>query len=170
MFLDEAGLYLLPAVVKTWAPRGERPLLHTGNLYTHLSLISAVTPDGALYFHLQEEAFDSARVIDFLTALHTVIPGKLLVVWDNAPIHRSDEIKDFLAAGAAAWLHLESLPGYAPDLNPDEGVWHLLKYCELKNICFQTLRELMVAAKQALHRIKASKELIKGCFLQAGLC
>ena len=50
------------------------------------------------------------------------IPDKLLVVWDRASIHRNQAVKDFLAAGAAARLHLEHFPAYAPDLNPDEGM------------------------------------------------
>ena len=43
-------------------------------------------------------------------------------------------IDEFLASGAEDRLKLEQLPGYAPDLNPDEGVWKHLKYVELKNL------------------------------------
>ncbi len=60
----------------------------------------------------------------FLRLLLRKIPGKLLVIWDGSPIHRAKVIKEFLAAGAAKRLHLERLPGYAPDLNPQEGVWN----------------------------------------------
>ena len=52
------------------------------------------------------------------------ISGKLLVIWVGSPIHRAKESKEFLAAGAAKRLHLERLPGYAPELNPQEGVWN----------------------------------------------
>jgi hypothetical protein len=52
------------------------------------------------------------------------IRGKIVVIWDGSPIHRGHEIKDFLSRGAAKRLHLEQLPGYAPDLNPDEGIWN----------------------------------------------
>ena len=62
------------------------------------------------------------------------IPGKLLLIWDGSPIHRGQEVKDFLKRGAAKRLHLEQLPGYAPDLNPDEGIWNSLKRVELGNI------------------------------------
>jgi transposase len=63
------------------------------------------------------------------------IPGKLLVIWDGSPIHRARAVKDFLASGVAEnRLQLEQLPGYAPDLNPDEGIWKHLKYVELKNV------------------------------------
>jgi hypothetical protein len=49
------------------------------------------------------------------------VSGKLLLIWDGSPIHRGQAVKDFLKRGAAKRLHLEQLPGYAPDLNPDEG-------------------------------------------------
>lgn len=52
------------------------------------------------------------------------IAGKIMVIWDGLPAHRGKVVKAFLAGGATKWLHLERLPGYAPDLNPDEGVWH----------------------------------------------
>jgi transposase len=56
---------------------------------------------------------------------------------------------EFLASGAEDRLKLEQLPGYAPDLNPDEGVWKHLKYVDLKNLCCQSLSELMVELRKA---------------------
>jgi transposase len=47
-------------------------------------------------------------------------------------IHRGKAVKEFLASGGARRLQLERLPGYAPELNPDEGIWKHLKYVELK--------------------------------------
>jgi hypothetical protein len=61
--------------------------------------------------------------VRFLRHLLRHILGKLLVIWDGAPIHRCQAVKDFLAQGAAHRLHLEPLPGYAPDVNPDEGLF-----------------------------------------------
>ena len=77
------------------------------------------------------------------------IPGKLLVIWDGSPIHRGRAVKDFLASGASPRLQLEQLPGYAPDLNPDEGVWKHLKCVELKNLCCQSLAEVEDRAAQS---------------------
>lgn len=61
------------------------------------------------------------------------------MIWDGSPIHRSQTIKAFLAGGAAHRLHLERLPAYAPELNPDEGIWQYLKHVELRNLCCPTL-------------------------------
>jgi transposase len=62
------------------------------------------------------------RGVRFLKHLMRQIEGKLLVVWDGSPIHRGGAVKEFLASGASSRLQLEQLPGYAPDLNPDEGI------------------------------------------------
>lgn len=61
-------------------------------------------------------------MVRFLKHLLRKITGKLLIVWDGSPIHRGKAVKEFLASGAARRLQLERLPGYAPELNPDEGI------------------------------------------------
>lgn len=45
---------------------------------------------------------------------------------------------------AAARIHLERLPGYAPELNPDEGIWRYLKRVELRNLACRDLSHLRV--------------------------
>lgn len=57
-------------------------------------------------------------MVRFLKHALRQLPGKLLVVWDGSPIHRSKAVKEFLKSGAASRLLLEQLPGYAPELNP----------------------------------------------------
>src|SRR5215471_16514637 len=81
--------------------------------------------------------------VGFLRVLLRKLSGKRLVIWDGAPIHKGQPIPDFLSRGAAKRLHLERLPGYAPDLNPEEGIWNLLKRGELKHVCCRDLAELM---------------------------
>jgi transposase len=71
----------------------------------------------------QERAFKSPDVVRFLKHLLRQMPGKLLIIWDGSPIHRGRAVKGFLASGAARRVRLEQLPGYAPELNPDEGIW-----------------------------------------------
>src|SRR5581483_9188041 len=60
------------------------------------------------------------------------------VIWDGAPIHRAQVVKDFLAHGGAARIWLEQLPAYAPELNPDEGIWNCLKRVELQTCAATT--------------------------------
>jgi hypothetical protein len=132
---DQSGFYLLPMAVRTYAPRGQTPVLRVKLTRDHLSAMSAITPDGRLFMQMQDHAYRAEDVVRFLQLLLRQIKGKLLVIWDGAPIHRGKVIKAFLARGAAKGLHLEQLPSYAPELNPDEGIWNYLKRVELKNVC-----------------------------------
>jgi transposase len=164
LFVDESAFYLLPGVVRTWAPIGATPILRCKLTRDHFSVISAITPTGELYLTMQTQAFDSAAVIAFLEQLLTQIEGKLLIIWDGAPIHRSRAIKTFLAAGATERIWLERLPGYAPDLNPDEGIWHYLKHVELKNVCCSDLDHLGNQLAAAVERLSAKPAIITACF------
>jgi transposase len=68
-----------------------------------------------------------------------------------------------LSDGGAARIQLERLPGYAPDLNPDGGIWNHLKYTELKNVCCTSLAELRVELRRAKERLRNKKHVILGC-------
>lgn len=117
---------------------------------------------------MQEDAFDSDGIIGFLEALQTQIEGNMVIVWDGATIHRSKKLKEYLANGAAKRLHLERLPGYAPELNPDEGIWHYLKHVEMKNLCCADLPHLKEGLAAAEQRLQAKPEIIQACFRQVG--
>jgi transposase len=155
-------------VSRTYAPCGQTPVLRAPLTHDHLSIIGGVTADGRLFTQVQEQAYRGPAVVAFLRQLLRQIRGKVLVIWDGAPIHRCQPIKDFLAAGAAQRLQLEQLPGYAPELSPAEGVWNLLKRRELKNRCCQNLEELRWEVGLALRRLRRRPHLLTACFRQCG--
>lgn len=158
----------MPFVARTYAPCGQTPVLRAPLTHDHLSVISGVTAAGRLFTHMQEEAFTGATVAAFLRQLLRQLRGKLTVVWDGAPIHRCKEVKAFLAAGAATRVQLVQLPGYAPELNPDEGVWNLLKRRELKNRCCPTLDDLRWELGLAIRRLQRKPHLLRACVAQCG--
>lgn len=168
VFADQSGFYLLPAVVRTYAPVGQTPVLREELSRDHLSAMSGITSEGKLLMMEQERAFKGEDVVRFLRHALRQIPGKLLVIWDGSPIHRSRVVKEFLKGGAASRLKLEQLPGYAPELNPDEGVWKHLKYVELKNVCCRNLCELRRELRKAKERLRHKKHVIFGCIRQPG--
>ena len=168
VWVDEAGFYLLPGLVRTYAPRGQTPLLWVPYTRDHLSVISGLTHDGRLFLHVRERAFRGSEVVRFLQHLLHHLEGPILVIWDGAPIHRARTVKDFLAQGAAARLLLEQLPGYAPDLNPDEGIWHYLKHVELRNLCCADLRELRDELRLAAGRLRHKAAVLRGCITECG--
>jgi len=108
-------------------------------------------------------------MVRFLKHLLRHIPGKLLIVWDGLPAHRSQPIKEFLRQGAARRIHLEQLPGYAPELNPDEAVWNYLKNVELKNLCCHNLQQLRRELRKAIARLRYKTGIILSFFRQARL-
>jgi transposase len=97
----------------------------------------------------QDEAYHSTEVVRFLRLLLRKIAGKLLLLWDGAPLHRGQPSKDFLSRGTARRIHLEHLPGYAPDLNPVEGLWNDLKCRELGTVCCRDFAELDTKLRRA---------------------
>ena len=122
--------------------------------------------DGELFLQVQEQAYDSYGIIKFLDLLQEQIDGKLIIIWDGAPIHRSKVIKQYLKDGAAKRIHLEQLPGYSPDLNPGEGIWNYLKRVELKNKCCKDLHHLHSELLSAEQRLRAKPGIVTSCFDQ----
>lgn len=155
-------------MVRTYAPIGQTPVLYEQLSRNHLSAMSGITLEGRLLMMEQEKAFKGPDVVRFLKHALRQIPGKLLVIWDGSPIHRARVVKEFLADGAAARVQFEQLPGYAPELNPDEGIWKHLKYVELKNVCCRNLCELRVELRRAKERLRHKKHVILGCIRQPG--
>jgi transposase len=158
----------LPAVVRTYAPVGQTPVLREWLTWDHLSAISAITPAGELYLEVQGRAIKGPDVVRFLEGLLDQIPGKLLVIWDGLPAHRGQAVKDFLASGAAQRIWIERLPAYAPELNPDEGVWRYLKRVELRNLVCHSLDHLREELEGAVERLKRKPDVIRGCIGQPG--
>jgi transposase len=169
VWIDEAGFYLLPSVVRTYAPCGQTPILRAPLSYDHVSAISAITPAGQLLMQVQEAAYHGTEVVQFLKHVLRHIEGKLLILWDGASIHQGQAIKEFLTAGGAKRVHLERLPGYAPDLNPDEGIWRYLKHVELKNVVCHNCTDLRSELRLATARLRQKRQVIQGCIKHAGL-
>jgi transposase len=169
LFVDESGFYPLPSVVRTYAPVGQTPILREWWTRDHLSAISAISPEGKLYFHSQDCPLDSSDVVAFLEHLLREVPGLMMVIWDGAPIHRSQRITEFLANGAAQRLQVERLPAYAPELNPGEGLWAHLKGVELRNVCCLTIRHLRHELRDAVKRVRRKQRIVLGCFRAAKL-
>jgi transposase len=167
--MDESGFSPLPSVVRTYAPVGHTPILREWWTHDHLSAISAISPEGKLYVHGQEQPIDSADVVAFLEHLLHEVPGRLLLLWDGAPIHRSHLVTAFLANGAAERIQRERLPDYAPELNPVEDLWAHLKGVELCNVCGVNLPYLRKELRDAVKRVRRKPRIIKGCFVDAKL-
>jgi transposase len=148
---------------------GQTPILREWWTRDHLSAISAISPEGKLYFHCQDHSLNSDDVVAFLEHLLREVPGRMVIIWDGSPIHRSRTIQEFLSQGASPRLHLERLPAYAPELNPDEGVWQQLKGVELRNLCCLNIPHLRREVRDAVKRVRRKPRLIQSFFRGARL-
>jgi transposase len=169
VFVDESGFYLLPARVRTYAPRGHTPTLRVFETHDHLSVMSAITAQGWLFTLVRDDTLTGAESVRFLKHLLAQLDRQLLVIWDGSPIHRGKEVKAYLSDGAAKQIHLERLPAHAPDLNPDEGVWNHLKRVELRNVCCLNLNHLRHQVGLAVTRLRRKPHLIQSFFAGAAL-
>jgi transposase len=167
VFVDESGLSQKPHRVRTWAPRGQTPVLEFDFNWEKLSVMAGITVWN-FYFRLYPGSMKSPQVIDFLQHLQTHLSGKLLIVWDGATIHRSRQIRDYLD-GLKGKLYLAQLPAYAPELNPAEYIWGYFKQHRLPNLCARDLAELSAFGRKALKNMRRRPKLISAFWKQAEL-
>lgn len=166
VFIDESGLSERPHRCRTWAPKGQTPVLQHHFNWQMLSVAAGITWFN-FYFRLYKGAIRSPQVIDFLTHLLRHIPGQLLVIWDGLPQHRSRIVQQFVAETGR--ITLERLPAYAPELNPTEYIFGHLKQHELPNFCAKNMSELSEHARRALRRMRRRPRLVRAFWKQAAL-
>jgi transposase len=158
---------LLAGVVRTYAPQGQTPVLRVPLTRDHLSVISGITLEGQLLTGIQEHSFKGPDLVRFLKHVQRQLASRLLVIWDGLPAHKEKAVKLFLAE-AGDVIGIEQLPGYAPDLNPDEGVWHYLKHVELRNVACHNLGELRCQLRSAILHLRAKPDIVRSFFRPCG--
>ena len=150
---------------------GQTPILFHRDRHDRISTISgiAVSPKRfhcTLYCQLYEDNIQGEEVAVFLRYLLRQVRGHLIALLDNGRTHRSDPVRELLARTSR--LHLVPFPPYAPELNPDEGVWNHLK-STLANGRPDTQADLMDVLAKEICRLAASQHLLRACIQQSDL-
>jgi transposase len=171
VFADESGFLLIPSVYKTWAPRGRTPLLYHRQRRDRISVISGISVSPrrrrlGLYYRLHAKNIQHPEVCDFVRHLLRHLRGPVVLLWDGSPIHKGEAIRCLCRRFPR--LHLYAFPGYAPELNPDEGVWKLAKQA-LANGRPDDLDELRRHLRLTLDRTRRSPRRLRGCVQQSDL-
>jgi hypothetical protein len=104
---------------------------------------------------------------DLITATHQQLGAPLIWCWDNLNIHLAPQLATF-ATENKEWLRIYRLPAYAPDLNPAEGIWSLLKRA-MANFAAPGQGHLVRIIKRKLKKIQYRPHLIAGCLTATGL-
>lgn len=121
-FADEAGIRSDYHSGTTWAPVGKTPVVRNTGARFSANMISAVSAQGALRFTVHKGTVNAAAFIDFCKRLLHDADGPVYLVVDGHPAHRAKATTKFVASTNGR-LKLLFLPGYSPELNPDEWVW-----------------------------------------------
>jgi len=156
---------LVPTRIRTWAPKGETPVVAHRYSWPKLSAISGVSTKGRLYILVRRGTMATPQVLVFLRHLLRHVRGRIILVWDNITPHKSAAVRQFVYDHRRR-LSLEYLPPYAPELNPDEWVWRYLKQVELANFAPRHVGELKIGLRKATQRIRMRPELMRS-FLEA---
>jgi transposase len=175
VFLDESGFQLTPVIRRTYAPRGKTPIVEAWHRKGRISAISAVTVSPVqkrpgLDFRLLPDDTNAhgEDTAAFLAQLRGRIQGPMTILWDQSKIHeRSAVVRTYLAKHPE--IVTEDFPGYAPDANPDEGVWGYTKYHRLPNYAPEDTHELRSRVCSELSSLRRRPDLLASFIRHAGI-
>ncbi len=171
VFVDESGFLLIPTLRRTWAPCGQTPRVYHRYRHDRWSVISglSVSPERrrvGLYFRCHRHNIRHPDVCDFFRHLLRHLRGHVIAVLDNASIHKGEPIRELCSRYPR--LHLEFLPPYTPELNPDEAVWADAK-ARLANGRPDDLDALYQRLYATLRALKQSPRRLRRCVHQSEL-
>jgi transposase len=162
-FADEAGIRSDYHAGTTWSPVGQTPQVkNTGARYS-VNMISVVSAKGALRFAVYEANTSAAIFIDFCKRLLHDAAGPVYLIVDGHPAHRATAVKQY-AASTEGRLKLFFLPGYSPELNPDEWVWKNVKHDRIAKTGVTSKHDLKAKAIGALRRLQKRPALVRAFF------
>jgi len=121
-FWDESGFRADAVHGKTWAERGKTPVINRPGQRQSVSAASAVSAKGAFWFATYQGGLTGELFVELLKKLMYRRKKPLHLIVDGLPAHKKKVVKDYVASTEGR-LTLHFLPGYAPELNPDELVW-----------------------------------------------
>lgn len=173
-FVDESGLLLAPLVRRSWAPRGDTPVLWQRGRHTEkISIIGAVacSPGGRsskFLFRLhRDQNITKLHVRRFLAQLRAYFHDRpMIVVWDRLNSHRSANVVDYARTHKMA---IEFFPPYTPELNPVEYAWGYIKINPLANYAPHNTRELAGKSRRAGRKLQRAPNIIRSFLAQSSL-
>ncbi|MFD5268844.1 transposase [Streptomyces sp. NPDC058335] len=165
---------------RTWAPRASTPVVRfNGASRGRISMAALVCfkagersrliyrPRIQGHHRGAHRGFTWQDYRDLLVRAHLQLGGPVVVIWDNLNVHRYSRLREY--AAEHDWLTIVQLPSYAPDLNPVEGIWSLLRRSTTANVVFTDRDHLVASVRSGLRQIQRQPHLIDGCLAEAGL-
>lgn len=180
VFEDEAGQSMTPPRARTWSHRGRTPVVRVrgrGSGRVSMAGMTCYKPGqrSRMFYAVREyngrkdqpKGFGWRDLRDLLIRARNQLGGPIVLVWDNVRIHLTAPLREFVAANAD-WLTVFQLPSYAPDLNPQEGIWSLVKR-DIGNLAAADLSQITRAVKHRLKQIQYRPNVVDSCLTGTGL-
>ena len=162
-FWDESGFRADTVHGKTWGVRGQTPVVERPGQRQSVSAASAVTAQGAFWFCVYEGALNGELFIELLKKMMHRRRTSVHLVLDSLPAHKRSIVNDYVDSTAGR-LTLHFLPGYAPDLNPDELVWSHVKRTGTARRPLQKGEKLRDKIEAQLAKLQQLPSLIRSFF------
>ncbi|WP_239769089.1 transposase [Streptomyces sp. CL12-4] len=172
---------MTPPTARTWSRRGKTPIVRVrGRSQRRISIAALACyrtgeRSRLIYrpiVHADHKAggrrsFSWMDYRDLLVAAHQQLGRPIVLVWDNLNVHRDRRLREFI--DSHDWISVHYLPPYAPQLNPVEGIWSLLRRRCQANTAFTDPTHLMDTLRRGLRQVQYRPDLIDGCLTGTGL-
>jgi transposase len=162
-FGDEAGLRSDYHAGTTWGQRGQTPVVRSTGARYRLNMLSAVNRRGRMRFMLEKGRLNADAVCHFLHRLMAGSSTPIFLIWDGHPMHKSRKVAEVVKRYEGK-LRIYLLPGYSPELNPDESVWLEVKAHRLGRAGVFTFADMKSKALGALRHLARRPDKIRGFF------
>jgi transposase len=162
-FLDEAGVRSDQVLGRTWGLRGHTPEVPTSGQRQSVNAISAVNARGEFWFEIYTERLNAAKFVELLTHFMRRRKNPVMLILDSHPAHIAKCVAQYVQS-LKGRLELHFLPGYAPELNPDEFVWNHLKKEGVSKKPLLKNESLRQRVRSDLVKIKSHPDLVRSFF------
>jgi transposase len=162
-FWDESGFRADAVHGRTWGVRGQTPVVERPGQRQSISAASAVNAKGGFWYCTYEGGLTAELFVSLLRKMMRHRPKPVHLVVDGLPAHKTKLVKGYVQSTQGR-LTLHILPGYAPELNPDEAVWSHMKRTGVARSPLRKGERLRDKIDAQLAAIKAAPKLIRSFF------
>src|SRR5450631_3301034 len=162
-FWDESGFRADAVHGKTWGVKGQTPVVERPGQRQSISAASAVNSKGAFWYCTYQGGLNAELFVALLKKMMRRRLKPVHLVVDGLPAHKTALVKDYVAS-TNGLLTLHFLPGYAPELNPDELVWSHMKRTGVARTPLRKGEQLRDKIETQLAAIKRMPQLVRSFF------
>ena len=148
----------------TWAEKGSTPVVKTTGARFKVNMISAIDARGNMRFMVTEHGLTADSFLEFLRRLIVGRDNPVFLIVDGHPVHRGRKVKEFVREHSGM-IELFYLPGYSPELNPDEQVWNHVKNHTVGKMTITGPAQFRSVVISALRRLSKLPSVIRSFFL-----